>query len=379
MKGATIAMAHLMKLTRGASGGLTRHFERFINDKGEYLKFGNQEIDTQKTSLNYNLADNKNQLEFIKTRLSEVRCLNRKDVNIMASWIITLPETITSQDDQELFFKEAYKFLEEKYGKENVISSFVHLDETTPHMHYAFMPIVFDLKKQIYKVSAKECITKNHLKSFHPELEKHMKEVFGRDIGILNEKTKEGNKSIDELKKGTAAKELNLLKDNIKDKEGLLDTLQNDLNALRNDLKVFDIAKDDIDEINEIIASRGLIRKEKVTLSEKDFEKLKEVAKIATFDTQRIIQPFRELLEKAIRENEGMKKEIDGLNKKLNKKESMADKINFAKKQAPIENLKMELEKKNKKIKELEKLIIDLGHGEKISVKTKSQHKSFER
>ena len=110
-------MAHLMKSTRGATGGLTRHFERYKNEKGEYLKFGNQEIDIQKTNLNYNLAEEKNQLEFIKKRTSEVRCLNRKDVNVMASWVITLPESIKTQKDQEKFFQESYNFLKEKYKK----------------------------------------------------------------------------------------------------------------------------------------------------------------------------------------------------------------------------------------------------------------------
>src|SRR5699024_8923514 len=194
-------MAHLKKSTRGATGGLTRHYERFKNDKGEYIKFGNQEIDINKTHLNYNLAEDKNQLEFIKKRTSELRCLNRKDVNVMVNWVVTLPEKIKTMEDQEKFFKESYNFLENKYGKENVISSYVHLDETTPHMHFAFVPVVYDKKKEEYKVSAKECITRYDLKKFHPELENHMKKVFGRDIGILNEKTKEGNKSIDELKK----------------------------------------------------------------------------------------------------------------------------------------------------------------------------------
>ena len=106
-------MAHLIKSTKGATGGLTRHYERFKNDKGDYLKFNNQEINTEKTHLNYNLAEDKNQLQFIRDRISQVKCLNRKDVNIMANWIVTLPETIKDLGDQELFFKESYKFLEE--------------------------------------------------------------------------------------------------------------------------------------------------------------------------------------------------------------------------------------------------------------------------
>lgn len=264
-------MAHLMKSTRGATGGLTRHFERYKNEKGEYLKFGNQEIDIQKTNLNYNLAEEKNQLEFIKKRTSEVRCLNRKDVNVMASWVITLPESIKTQEDQRLFFEESYNFLEKKYGKENVISSYVHLDETTPHMHFAFIPVVRDKKRGDLKVSAKECITRNDLKQFHPQLEAHMKRVFGREIGILNEKTKEGNKAIDELKRGTAQKEL--------------DSLKIDLQAFKDELAILDIAEAEIRELGQIQGKEKLFKKDYVEIKKDLLEQFKNMAKNYRKDT----------------------------------------------------------------------------------------------
>ena len=45
--------------------------------------------------------------------------------------------------------------MNERYGKENVISAYVHFDEVTPHMHY-FVPVVEDKKKGGYKLSAKK-------------------------------------------------------------------------------------------------------------------------------------------------------------------------------------------------------------------------------
>lgn len=201
-----------MKFSRNSIGGLTRHFERYKNENGEYLKFGNQDIDISKTYLNYNLADSENQLEFIKERTSKVRCLNRDDVKIMCTWVVTLPKEIKDKEEQHLFFKETYNFLENKYKKENVISSYVHLDETTPHMHFAFIPVVRDKKRGDLKVSAKELINRKHLQEFHSKLDQHMKNVFSRDIGILNESTKEGNKSIEELKRGTAKEEFDSMK-----------------------------------------------------------------------------------------------------------------------------------------------------------------------
>lgn len=368
-------MAHLIKCTKGATGGLTRHFERFKNEKGEYLKFGNQEINIDKIHLNYNLAEDKNQLEFIKKRTSEVKCLNRKDVNIMANWVITLPETIKSLDDQELFFKESYSFLEEKYGKENVISSFVHLDESTPHMHFAFVPVVYDKEKEEYKVSAKECITRNHLQRFHPELEAHMEKVFGYEIGILNEKTKEGNKTIEELKKETASKELNSLKENIKDKQVSLNTIQKDLNSLRKDLKVTKVSKVDIDKINRIQASEGFLSKGKITLDKKDYENLLEVAKTAIIDKEKLVHPFKVQLNKAIKENEGMKKEIDRLNEQLDKRESLTEKLKYSKEKSGFLN---EIKTKDKKIDKLEEFIQDKDLVDEFNNMDKIQSKSYD-
>ena len=343
MEGATI-MAHLMKSTRGATGGLTRHFERYKNEKGEYLKFGNQEIDIQKTNLNYNLAEEKNQLEFIKKRTSEVRCLNRKDVNVMASWVITLPESIKTQEDQRLFFEESYNFLEKKYGKENVISSYVHLDETTPHMHFAFIPVVRDKKRGDLKVSAKECITRNDLKQFHPQLEAHMKRVFGREIGILNEKTKEGNKAIDELKRGTAQKEL--------------DSLKIDLQAFKDELAILDIAEAEIRELGQIQGKEKLFKKDYVEIKKDLLEQFKNMAKNTVI----------------------LKKNNDILKNKVHSLEKKVDQV----KKMNLEELKEKAETRNtirgleKKVDTLSNYIIDKGLADDFN-KSIEQQKSKSR
>lgn len=264
-------MAHLDKFSRGQVGGITRHFERHKRENGEYIRFGNQEIDTEKSHLNYNLADEQNQLNFIKKRTSEVRCLNRKDVNVMASWVITLPESIKTSEEQQKFFREAYLFLEKKYGKENVVSAYVHLDETTPHMHFAFVPVVEDKKKGDLKVSANDLITRNHLRDFHPELENHMKKVFGREVGILNEKTKDGNKAVEELKRNSALE--------------ALERLRSDLKALKEELAMIDIAKDEIRRLERIEAKEKFFKKDHVEIPKKTFEQFINLAKNYRKDT----------------------------------------------------------------------------------------------
>lgn len=188
-------MAHLEKYTAAAAGHMFAHYDRTHSSS-------TSNIDESRTHLNYNLAE-KDQplscLDFLHKRMSEIKVLKRANVNVMCDWVVTAPEDLT-EEELPVFFDECYKFLNARYGKENVISSPVHMDETSPHLHYNFVPVVKDKKKGIPKLSAKECITRKGLNTFHQDLTKHMTAVFGRDIGILNGATVVGNKTIKQLK-----------------------------------------------------------------------------------------------------------------------------------------------------------------------------------
>lgn len=203
-------MAHLEKFTKAACGHLFKHYERakeFDPDTGllEYVQFSNQQIDLSRTHLNYNLAVNQTmrQGEFIRKRCSEVKLHNRANVKVMCSWVITAPKELPKEELQA-FFKACYEFMAKRYGEENVISAYVHMDETTPHMHFAFVPVTPDKKKGGYKVSAKEVIDKQELLVFHKELSKHLEKALGHSVGVLNGATAQGNKTIAELKEKSA-------------------------------------------------------------------------------------------------------------------------------------------------------------------------------
>lgn len=216
-------MANLQKYTVLQLGHLFKHYAREKDENGNFIKFGNQSIDTSKTHLNYNLCDrNMSQYNFLKQRKSEVKCLNRKDVNVMCSWVITLPKSFPTDREKE-FFEQSYEFLKNRYGEKNVISSYVYLDEKQPHMHFSFLPVVIDKKKNIEKISAKKLITKNELKIFHRELKNQLDKYFNFEVEILNGATKDGNKSIKELKE---------IDEVIKQKQKELDKIKSDIKKL---------------------------------------------------------------------------------------------------------------------------------------------------
>ena len=287
-------MAHKQKFTKVATGHMFSHYDR--SKEVPDLKA------PEMTALNYNLAQlqqPEGQLEFLHKRLSQVKVHNRKDVNVMVDWVVTAPK-ILPKVDEELFFKETYNFLNNRYGKENVISAYVHLDEMTPHMHYSFVPVVEDRKKGGLKLSAKEAVTREDLRTFHKDLSKHLEKIFGRDIGILNDATVDGNKSIDELKRESAIesmKEINqekikaknmtlkaqefaleskrIVEELLKHKKGL----EGQIKALEDDISKVNDIKLDFDQINAISGKYGILNKNKVTVNADDFRNLKEMAK----------------------------------------------------------------------------------------------------
>ncbi|MDM7642532.1 MobV family relaxase [Leuconostoc citreum] len=282
-------MAHLKKNTRGAVPGLAVHFERKTDHHT------NKEIDVSKTYLNQELlADGSDMVSRFNARLNDVYCMKRDDVKALATWIVTLPEELTEApyEQQSAFFEATTNFLNDRYGQENVVAAVVHYDETTPHLHYAFVPVVFDDKKARYKVSAKEVLTRHDLQTFHEDLDQHLKKVLPfYEQGILNNKTlpfenvaeiKKYNDQFNDLKT-----ELADVEENIRAKQALLkltDQALTEVDLAEKQIEVFkqDLSKnffgktvlkpDDLDRFKNVLATM-----KKATLqSQNEAEDLKQ-------------------------------------------------------------------------------------------------------
>ena len=179
-------MAAYQKHTNTAVYNILRHNNR--EAKNPY----NVDIDTERTKLNYsltplehgnNLVSNK---AYYNKRLSEVYHYKRNDLITCDEWIITAPVDLP-KDQEQLFFKKCYEFLNSKYNEENCIHCSVHYDEGVkndqgqvihgrPHMHYMYIPVVpyTGTKNYTEKVCNKELMTKSHLIQFHPQLQEFL-------------------------------------------------------------------------------------------------------------------------------------------------------------------------------------------------------------
>ena len=223
-------MANVKHFHRTAVRSILNHVTRTDN-------YSNQDIDLSRSKYNYSLTKN-DPHEAYKRRLSEVHCLNRANVNTLSSWCVTLPKGV-KQADQKKFFEETVKFLKNRYGERNCIVAEVHYDETTPHLHYCFIPIIYDEKKKREKVDRKSIFTLKELKTFHTDLQDHINQALGYETKILNGELKNRkNISIGELKEKTA-KKLEEIEKSYEIKKEFLNNLEETTGAIGQDFGLF--------------------------------------------------------------------------------------------------------------------------------------------
>lgn len=184
-------------------------------------------------------------------KLSKMKVNKKAGTRTMAEWVITAPTSL-SADEERKFFHVAFSFVSNRYGPANIIGGSVHYDEpgARPHIHIDFIPAVPELAKDKsltkklqeerdsllkeleknpnitigelrakkekiklefhdkiikapktptgrMKVAAREVITINDLRTFHPDFQKLCMKEFGRDIGVFTGVTRSrgGNKS----------------------------------------------------------------------------------------------------------------------------------------------------------------------------------------
>lgn len=267
-------MAHVDKFTRGQVNGLVTHLERLTDNHS------NPDIDIERSKDNYDLCEKEGDLRSrLRECLSHVHALNRENVNILSSWLVTLPKELKNSDSEEIrkFFGASYDFLAKRYGIDNVVGAYVHMDETTPHMHFTFVPVTHDKKKNIDKVSAKEVLTRKELKVFHQDLDMYLLETIPEIYqgGILNGETI-GVENVEQLKKLT--QRVKELEQDITDKEK---TIQSYKKQITNHEKANKQIKNISHKVNQIESNEERSLFGKIQLSKQDYDLLIGMAKRA--------------------------------------------------------------------------------------------------
>lgn len=276
-------VCHFGKYKAGNVFGLQKHNQR------ENENYTNNDIDKARTPLNYDLINkgNINYTKKIKMIIEANRASQRairKDATVYCECIISSDSAFfekLTEDSQKEFFKGALDYLKNKIGEEFIISANVHLDETTPHMHVGFVPIIDN------SLSAKKLIDRKFLRDVQDQLPAYLKNL-GFDIqrGIKNSKRK--HKDTKELKKEldreyeNRCRDINFVEDYKNKLERKIEQLEADLNQKtmeydritkilnKNSLVMYQIKEMEFEPVR--------FSSDKVKISKVDFERLKESA-----------------------------------------------------------------------------------------------------
>ena len=282
------AMAHVAKYTAAAVGHMTNHYGRSSDDG---VKRSNENIDPKRTHLNYNLAPDREggQVAFLQRRLSQVKVQKRADVNVLYDWVVTLPQGNYTPDQERAFFQKSYDFLSAQYGASNVVSAYVHMDESQPHLHFAFIPVVPDRRRGGEKVSAKECITRANLNSFHSDFQSYL-DAHGEPglFPVINGATAGGNRTVKELQaerqiekaQAAAEKEVRAARQAAQDARKELRAVQNKAEAAEERLRAAVAVSKGIQDVRQISPVRRTLTGKEV-YRPKDLRSLKAAAELA--------------------------------------------------------------------------------------------------
>ncbi|MCM1439943.1 MAG: plasmid recombination protein [Roseburia sp.] len=155
------------------------------NERDENYKTSNPQIDSERTQFNYHIINpRKSYIEFINERIATLT-LSRKlrsDAIYMNSFVISSDGEFFKNlppQQQWQFFKDCTNFFAEKYGRDNIISAIVHVDETTPHLHLNFVPINGG------RLSSKSLFDRQKLAQLQTELWEQVGQKYGLKRGKI--------------------------------------------------------------------------------------------------------------------------------------------------------------------------------------------------
>jgi len=254
-----------------------------IHNQREKESLTNPDIDKDRMQLNYDLL-NDAPIDFNQAIQNEIderykgQKAIRKDAVKLCEFVVTSDKDFFDQlapGKEKRFFEESLSFIQDRYGKDNILYGIVHKDEKTPHMHVGMVPITEDGKLAAKQFFGKRTELQQLQDKFHEHVVKKgfdlergiasdAKHIETKRLKVLiaNEQLK--NLEIELKEKQEQKKELDL---SIKDIEGRLSDLE----------KSLDHAKK-VDKV-EVKEKGGLIRSRTVELAQEDFESIKTLAK----------------------------------------------------------------------------------------------------
>lgn len=225
------------------------------------VKFGNSDIDISKTNSNVFFKKRYGWRKNIDELLKANNLKRRKDSVVLLDGLYTAsPDFFKNKTEYEIqnYFKDCLDFHINTYcggDKELLVNAVIHLDETTPHMQVASVPITRDLDGKAH-LSAKLIMgNKKDYRDRQNAFYLNVTKEYGLDRGEIKKNPKEIKKHVHkrqwELKQ--AEEQLNVIMEQTKEMQNYYNLVENSVKEIRssfiemfiddNNIKSMNIAK----------------------------------------------------------------------------------------------------------------------------------------
>ena len=327
------------KLTRVEAQGAYIHNAR--RSKGHT----NKDIDNTRTHLNFYCK--KNEQTYIK-EFDRIKKEYDLKGHIRSNSIILCEMMITSDneffdkiglEETKRYFRESYKFVcnYKNLGEKYIVSAVVHLDETTPHMHLIYIPVIHTKDKEgnlIDKVCARDFWRgRDSYRDLQNEFHKYIiSKGFDLERGLPIEETGAKHQKIEELKKIT----------NFENTKKVLENVKLELPEIPNinDIKLIKLNKEKVE--NEIIKPKDELIQElyqdNITLHRELSKQAKVVKEAEKYQKER---------DKIIADNKELNSKIKKIESEYKEKSNTLD-LKF---DSRTKELEKEFEEKNYEMK----------------------------
>lgn len=361
----------IMRLEKRNAGNITG---MFIHNERKSENHSNEDIDVEKSYLNYQLIECDSYKQAINEQIEKRYKQNR---NIRVDAVLGVEVVFTSDNDffknlteeeERKYFEKSLEFLKNAVGEENVISATVHKDESTPHMHCVFVPI--DSQGRLrYKSFVNG---RNDLIKLQDEYYNYITQDFKNlERGKNSKETKRKHLDVEEYKIESRRKSVELKLEELNSRELELNQKEQQFKEIDKDIEIFNnatlfnsgdclIRKENLEIIKELLRISRLKEIEEKKKNEKLQAELEEVEannELLERELKRTSEKENEYkmkLVKLISKNDRMKKELAIIDEKENYKKILKNLEKDSQNMSELfESFLNEIEKENKEMSEV--------------------------
>ena len=166
---------HAGKVKLNGLGGMRHH----LLDRERVRS--NPNIDISRSHLNHAIEDlsPENLTSRVRERIKQLNLKRKLRTDAVGLEDIIIGASIDFMNNfdpqsREQFFKDSLHFIQDKYGKENVMYCQCHMDESNPHIHIGVVPVTSD-----GRLSARDIFTPKSLESLQTAFHNVVGEKYG--------------------------------------------------------------------------------------------------------------------------------------------------------------------------------------------------------